>query len=148
MQDVAALAGGFIVRVLRLCSCAICCCCRRRCCCRCTFVQTHMCAARTLCDFCAGGAGGAAGIAQLERALRPVERYAVRWVEADVPQPDAEQLAAQVRAAFRGLVRKRVCRLRAEARQAVYGWPRGAWLCWRLPSRGAVHDAPYLLRHL
>lgn len=45
----------------------------------------------------AGGAGGTAGIAQLEGALRPVERYAVRFVETEAPQLDRDGLAAKVR---------------------------------------------------
>ena len=41
-----------------------------------------------------GGAEG--GIAALESALRPVERYAVRFVELEQPTLDKDQLAAQV----------------------------------------------------
>ncbi len=47
----------------------------------------------------AGGAQGSAGIAQLEAALRPVERYAVRFVEREAPSVDKERLEAEVGAA-------------------------------------------------
>lgn len=44
----------------------------------------------------AGGAEGSDGIAQLEAALRPVERYAVRFVEREAPSVDKERLEAEV----------------------------------------------------
>lgn len=47
----------------------------------------------------AGGAQGSDGIAQLEAALRPVERYAVRFVERQAPSVDKERLEAEVGAA-------------------------------------------------
>lgn len=47
-----------------------------------------------------GGTEG--GIAALESALRPVERYAVRFVELEQPTLDKDQLAAQVGASQAG----------------------------------------------
>ncbi|KAL4459188.1 hypothetical protein ABPG75_014053 [Micractinium tetrahymenae] len=49
----------------------------------------------------AGGAEGGDAIAQLEAALRPVERYAVRFVEREAPSVDKERLEAEVEQAYR-----------------------------------------------
>lgn len=45
-------------------------------------------------------AAGGSGVAALEGALRPVERYAVRFIEVEAPQVDKDALAAQVRGTY------------------------------------------------
>jgi hypothetical protein len=50
-----------------------------------------------------GGGGGAGGdpLAELQAALRPIERYAVRFVELEAPAPDPEAAAALAEEAYR-----------------------------------------------
>ena len=47
------------------------------------------------------GAPGEDPLTHLQSALRPIERYAVRFVEDDVPAVDPEVLAAQMEAAYK-----------------------------------------------
>ena len=68
----------------------------------------------------AGGAQGGDAIAQLEAALRPVERYAVRFVEVEAPRLDKDQLAAQVGG------RSVMCR----AGKGLPGWLDGCLAAW------------------
>ena len=48
----------------------------------------------------AGGAEGADALEHLEKALQPIERYAVQYLESENPQVDPTALAAQIEATY------------------------------------------------